>query len=463
MDAKAILVVHDSRELPENIERELGAGGWSVMGVPSRAEDWTVEMGGVDCSVLMLSDEDASGVEQLIDRLRVFDDNLPVVVVARSTSLEYAIGAMKAGAYDYLTLPIDGEKLRHSVRNATQLYSLTKRVYLLESQMGWRGGLDNIIGHSAPMQEIFQMITMVAKSNATVLITGESGTGKELVARAVHNHSVRRNKTFLDINCGAIPRELLENELFGHERGAYTGADRRYTGSCERADGGTLFLDEISEMDPLLQVKLLRFLQERSFTRVGGNESIKVDVRIITATNRDIAREVEEGRFREDLLYRLNVVPIHIPPLRERKEDIPLLAKHFLDKYSSKNEKIFLDFAPQSIDALMAYDWPGNVRELENIVERVVVLNNDSRVKVAHLPKHIQLQGKSSSQGQAPGPIEPSMAPLDGGRIIPLELVEKYAIESALRRCLGNVGEAARKLKIGQATLYRKIKHYGLK
>lgn len=461
MEENSILVVHDERELPSNIETELTAEGFKLMAVQSRARDWSIEMGHVDCGVLVLSGEDVSGLSQLIERMRNFDDNLPIIVVARSKSLEYAVGAMKAGAYDYLPMPVDGEKLRHTLRNAINLYDLTKRVFLLESQMGWRGGMDDMIGHSQVMQEIFSMITMVAKSNATVLITGESGTGKELVARAIHNHSGRSRKTFLDINCGAIPRELLENELFGHERGAYTGADRRYIGSCERADGGTLFLDEISEMDPLLQVKLLRFLQERSFMRIGGNESIKVNVRIIAATNRDIQKEADEGRFREDLLYRLNVVPIHIPPLRERREDIPLLAKHFLDKYSAKNEKIFLDFAPQALDSLIAYEWPGNVRELENTIERVVVLNNDSRVKNAHLPNNIQEQ--SNLRKQAAVPMEPSMAPLDGGRIIPLELVEKYAIESALRRCLGNVGEAARKLKIGQATLYRKIKHYGLR
>jgi transcriptional regulator with PAS, ATPase and Fis domain len=309
------------------------------------------------------------------------------------------------------------------------------------------------------MREIFNMIRMVAKSNATVLVTGESGTGKELVAKAVHNLSDRRKKKFLDINCGAIPRELLENELFGHEKGAYTGADKRYLGSCERAHEGTLFLDEISEMDPLLQVKLLRFLQERSFMRIGGNESILVDLRVIAATNRDISVDVESGRFREDLFYRLNVVPIHIPPLRERRDDVPILSKHFLGKYVEKNDKIFLDFTPQAMEILMAYDWPGNVRELENIIERVVVLNNDSRVKVSHLPVQIQKRSEELSGG----PSDPSMAPLDGQRIIPLDMVEKYAIEVALKRCLGNVSEAARKLKIGQATLYRKIKQYDLR
>ncbi|MFA5812622.1 MAG: sigma-54 dependent transcriptional regulator [bacterium] len=462
MEKSSILVVHDGKELPRALEKELKVMGARLVVTQTRRDGWPFDTGSIDCGVLVLNADDASGSPMLIERMRRIDDNLPVIVVARSRSLESAISSMKAGAYDYLTLPVDGEKLMHAVRNAVRLYSLTKRVYLLESQMGWRSGLDDIIGQSTAMQEIFSMITMVAKSNATVLITGGSGTGKELVARAIHNHSARSRRTFLDINCGAIPRELLENELFGHERGAYTGADKRYTGSCERADGGTLFLDEISEMDPLLQVKLLRFLQERSFVRVGGNDPIKVDVRIVAATNRDIGKDVEEGRFREDLYYRLNVVPIHIPPLRERTEDIPLLAKHFLDKYSSKNEKIFLDFAPQAMDALMAYDWPGNVRELENSVERVVVLHNDSRVKLLHLPPAFQQQ--ACRPRSAPAVLqEASMAPLDGGRIVPLELVEKYAIESALKRCLGNVAEAARKLKIGQATLYRKIKQYGLR
>ncbi len=461
MGKSSIFVLHDGRELPKLLGAALHAAGLSCTFAETRDAGWDAQLGAVDCGIVVLEGKDASGAPLMVERMRARDDNLPVIVVARSGSLEDAVLAMKAGAYDYLPLPVDEEKLKHSIGNAIRLYSLTKRVFLLESQMGWRHGLDDMVGHSRSMQEIYSMISMVAKSNATVLITGESGTGKELVAHAIHNHSQRKGRTFLDINCGAIPRELLENELFGHERGSYTGADRRYLGSCERADGGTLFLDEISEMDPLLQVKVLRFLQERSFTRVGGTEPIKVDVRIITATNRDLAREVAEGRFREDLYYRLNVVPIHLPPLRERQEDIPMLAKHFLDRYSAKNEKIFLDFAPQAMDMLMNYGWPGNVRELENIIERVVVLHNDSRVKPQHLPGNFK-------QGGAPKvvpdlPLEPSMAPLDGGKIIPLELVEKYAIEAALKRCLGNVSEAARKLKIGQATMYRKIKQYGLK
>lgn len=456
----AIMVLHDGRALAPVVEKALAKGPWRLTVVPLKRHDWQAQGLSVDCIVLAFDGEDTDGCSKILGKIRAMDDNLPVIVIARSKALENAVSAMKAGAFDYLSYPIDAEKLKHSVVNATRLFGLTKRVFLLESQMGWRAAFDDIVGHSAAMQEIFGMIGMVAKSNATVLITGESGTGKELVAQAIHRHSPRKRNAFIDINCGAIPRELLENELFGHERGAYTGADKRYTGSCERADNGTLFLDEISEMDPLLQVKLLRFLQERSFTRIGGNDPIKVDVRIVAATNRNILLEVQEGRFREDLYYRLNVVPIHIPSLRERREDIPLLAKHFLDKYTSKNEKIFLDFAPQAMEALVGYSWPGNVRELENVIERVVVLNNDSRVKFAHLPPFVQ---QSKSLGDAPQLSEISASPIIGQKIFPLELVEKYAIEAALKKCMGSVADAAQKLKVGQATLYRKIKQYGLR
>ncbi|MBT3181479.1 MAG: sigma-54-dependent Fis family transcriptional regulator [Deltaproteobacteria bacterium] len=460
MEKNKIIVLHDGRKLSPAMEKAISNGPWRLSIMPTRRSDWQVQAQGADCAVVVVESTDASGTAKIIKGFKEMDDNLPVVIITRSKSPESAVEAMKAGSFDYLFYPVDGDKLKTVILNAIKLYDLTKRVFFLESQVGWSNGLENIVGQSPQMQEIFGMIKMVAKSNATVLITGDSGTGKELVAQAIHSLSTRSKKKFLDINCGAIPRELLENELFGHERGAYTGADKRYVGSCERADGGTLFLDEISEMDPLLQVKLLRFLQERTFMRVGGNDPITVDVRIVAATNREILKDVKSGAFREDLYYRLNVVPIHIPPLRERAEDIPLLSKFFLDKYSVKNEKIFVDFAPQAMDLMVNYQWQGNVRELENVIERVVVLNNDSRVKPSHLPPQIQQESKRSDGSILP---EPSMAPLDGQRIIPLEQVEKYAIEVALKRCLGNVSEAARKLRIGQATLYRKIKLYGLR
>ena len=461
MSESSMVIVHDARELSPAVARAIENNDWHASIIPTRSMGWQQEVQGVDCVLLVLDSGDAHACKLLIEGVKAVDDNLPILVLSKSRELEHAVEAMKAGAYDYLTYPLNAEKLRHSLTNAIRLYGLTKRIYLLENQMGLRDAFDNMIGRSVQMQEVYNMISMVAKTAATAFITGESGTGKELVAQAIHRHSSRAKRPFIDINCGAIPHELLENELFGHERGAYTGADRKYTGSCERADGGTLFLDEISEMDPLLQVKLLRFIQERSFTRVGGKEPIRVDVRIIVATNRDIFRDIATGRFREDLFYRLNVVPIRMPALRERKEDIPMLAKYFLDKYSSKNEKIFIDFSMEAMEALVCYDWPGNVRELENVIERVVVLGNDSRVKPSHLPPAL-LRTKPPGKAVDPG-SDVSLAPLDGQRILPLNLVEKYAIESALRRCLGNVGETARKLKVGQATLYRKIKEYGLR
>lgn len=453
-----ISLLHEDRVPPQAICDSLQNEAWQLSTIATRKRGCLEALAGSDCVVISVDGEDIEGAISIIEKLHDSDDNLPVVLLARSRSVENAVSAMKAGAFEYLVLPVDREKLVLVVEKGIRLYELTKKVFLLEGQSCWRDGLDNIVGQSQAMQEIFNMTTMVAKSNATVLITGESGTGKELIAQAIHRHSPRNQGSFIDINCGAIPRELLENELFGHERGSFTGADRRYLGSCERADNGTLFLDEISEMDPLLQVKLLRFLQERSFMRVGGTDPIKVDVRVVAATNRNIEAEVQAGRFREDLYYRLNVVHINIPPLRERREDIALLAKSFLDKYSAKNEKAFVDFSPQVLEALAGHDWQGNVRELENIIERIVVLNNDVRVKVSHLPPNFEVARHDRSDPSC----EQSMAPLDAQRIIPLELVEKYAIEAAMRRCLGNVGEAARKLKIGQATLYRKIKQYGI-
>lgn len=448
-----------SEKLPDpKLSEFLRKSGWAVKQTKP-VEFATVMSLDAPDAILLHPPTNMLMLRQHVDLVHNFDDNLPVIVLADKGDVAQAVELVRQGAYDYYTEPLDLERLNMSLTHAVKMYHLTKKVFLLENQMGWRGQFDSLIGHSAKMQEIFQLISSVAKSNATVLITGESGTGKELVARALHRHSPRNQKRFIDLNCGAIPRELLENELFGHERGAYTGADRLYIGCCERGSGGTIFLDEICEMEPQLQVKILRLLQERSFMRVGGNEKIDVDVRFIAATNREVAEEVKTGRFREDLYYRLNVVTIHIPALRERAEDIPLLAKNFLEKFTRKNEKIFSDFHSDALMCLMNYDWPGNVRELENVIERVVVLHNDTQVKVKYLPTHIQTIKKHASDG----PRENAGMFGSNQSIIPLDLIEKYAIEAALQKCVGNVGEAAKKLKIGQATLYRKIRQYGLR
>lgn len=410
------------------------------------------------CVLLVFKKLNEADWKHLVHNIRQFDDNLPIIVLSESKEVDAIVRLMKEGIHDYLTLPPNAARLQISIQNACRLYDLTKRVFLLENRLGLTLKLDEMVGQSPLMQTLFQTIQNVAKTDATVLILGESGTGKELVAKAIHRLSPRNSRRFIDINCGAIPRELLENELFGHERGAYTGADRRYIGCCERADGGTLFLDEISEMDPSLQVKLLRFLQERQFMRVGGNESIKVDVRIVAASNRNLAEEAGRGTFREDLFYRLNVVTIQMPPLRERREDIPLLAHHFLEKYARKNEKIFIDFAPDAMEALLQHDWPGNIRELENAVERAVVLHNDSKIKKNHLPEILQKMGKDGAH------ISPMFSgKIDAEKVLPLILVERYAIEAALKACTGNIATTAKRLKIGQATLYRKIKQYGIR
>jgi two-component system repressor protein LuxO len=320
---------------------------------------------------------------------------------------------------------------------------------------------EDMIGASEEMQTIYHIIRNVSQSDASVFITGESGTGKELVARAIHSRSRRRDSSFEPVNCAAIPRELLESEMFGHEKGSFTGAYTKRIGSCERGDGGTLFLDEVCEMPPELQVKMLRFLQDRSFRRVGGSEVMKVDLRVIAATNRDPVEETAAGRLREDLYYRLMVVPIDVPPLRERREDIPLLAMHFLENFARKNGKAFAEFSPEALRALVAYPWHGNVRELENVIENVVVLHNDTAVALSHLPERI----RDYQPPEGTGEIEVSVERVreDDEKVLPMSEVERLAIEHALRVTKGNVPAAAKKLQIGQATIYRKIKSYNIR
>lgn len=397
----------------------------------------------------------SSDITQSIQEVQRLNEALPIFIFSKAVDVEFIVYHVRQGVSHFFVRPLDEQKFIEIIDREVHLYQLTQKVFMNTNAVD-EYMFENMIGRSAPMQDNFQMISAVAKSNATVLITGESGVGKELVAQAIHRKSERAQNKFVDINCGAIPRELLENELFGHEKGAFTGAHKRYQGSFEIANQGTLFLDEISEMDISLQVKLLRALQERTITRIGSNDSMKVDVRIIAATNRNLSGEIESGKFREDLFYRLNVVNIDIPSLRERREDVPLLAKHFLEYYSAKNDKIFLDFSNDAMEALINYEWPGNVRELENTVERLVVLHDDSQVKLKYLPPHIQkvdcfIGYSNESQGLQ-----------TENHVIPLEELERQAIEAALMKFQGNITVAAKKLKIGQATLYRKVKKFGL-
>lgn len=412
-----------------------------------------------DVVLMNLSQNPSEALYEVIAEIKQMDEGIPIVCLTPQCEMKEVVRLMKAGVQDVLQLPVEKEIFLHSLNQAVHLYRLSQKVFYLERQQNWQGELSGIIGNSQQMRENFKIISTVAKSNATVLVLGESGTGKELVAKAIHMISDRSKHKFIDLNCAAIPRELLENELFGHERGAYTGADQRYIGSFQRAHGGTLFLDEICEMDLSLQVKLLRVLQERNLTRIGGSEKVVVDVRIVAATNRNIFDEVKAGRFREDLYYRLNVINILMPPLRDRSEDIPLLAKHFLEIHSSKNNKIFHEIQAEALEAFMNYEWPGNVRELENVIERVVVLYNDSQLKLKHLPDSFQ----KLKHRNIPDPVSMLSKVGAKSKLSSLKELEQMAIEEALKVYEGNIPQVAKVLQMGQATLYRKLQKYQIK
>jgi two-component system response regulator HydG len=392
-----------------------------------------------------------SGLQALAE-IKALNPAIPIIIMTAYSSVETAVEALKSGAYDYLTKPLDFDELRLVMERAMEHSHLREENRLLRETLGSHFDTQHIIGRSAPMMRLMETVAQVAPSEATVLITGESGTGKEMVAGAIHFNSPRKDGPFVKINCAAITETLLESELFGHEKGAFTGAHRKKEGRFRQAHGGTLFLDEISEMSLAMQVKLLRVLQEREITRVGGEEVIKVNVRIIAATNKDLAREIEEARFREDLYYRLNVVALEMPPLRERREDIPLLAQHFLEALSRDNRKNIKGFTPQAMDRLMKYDWPGNVRELMNAVERGVVLSRSEYLDEEVLS--LISSDESSSQDISSGDG------LNGD--MPLDEVEKTTILRTLESAGGNKSEAARRLGITRRTLHKRLKLYGV-
>jgi two-component system response regulator HydG len=393
-----------------------------------------------------------SGLEAL-DGIKTYNPAIPVIIMTAYSSVETAVEALKKGAYDYLTKPLDFDELRLAMERAMDHSQLKEENRLLRETLGSHFDRQNIIGRSTAMVKLLETVAQVAPSEATVLITGDSGTGKELIAGAIHFNSPRKDGSFVKVNCAAITETLLESELFGHEKGAFTGAHRRKEGRFRQADGGSLFLDEISEMSLGMQVKLLRALQEREITRVGGEELIKVDVRIIAATNKDLIQEVESERFREDLYYRLNVVTLNVPLLRERKEDIPLLAQHFMSTFAEKNRKQIKGFTPQAMDQLLKYDWPGNVRELMNAVERAVVLSRSEYLDEQDLP--LVIKDALSDEEKSPSR---DAVPAD----LPLEDVEKATILKTLESTDGNKSEAARRLGITRKTLHKKLKKYGM-
>lgn len=392
-----------------------------------------------------------SGLEALTE-IKAFNPAIPVIIMTAYSSVETAVGALKNGAYDYLTKPLDFDELRLAMERAMDHRQLREENRLLRESLGNHFDRRNIIGRSPAMVKVLEAVAQVAPSEATVLVTGESGTGKEMIAGAIHFNSPRKDGPFVKINCAAITETLLESELFGHEKGAFTGAHRRKEGRFRQAHGGSLFLDEISEMSLAMQVRLLRVLQEREITRVGGEEVVKVDVRVIAATNKDLLQEIEAGRFRDDLYYRLNVVNLHIAPLRERREDIPLLTQHFLKMFSDKNRKQIKGFTPQAMDRLLKYDWPGNTRELMNAVERAVVLAQSEYLAEEELPlilRDISLEGETPLKDAIPADL-------------PLDEVEKASILKTLELAGGNKSEAARRLGITRRTLHKKLKKYGV-
>jgi two-component system response regulator HydG len=387
---------------------------------------------------------------QALPEIKAFNPAIPVIIMTAYSSVETAVEALKAGAYDYLTKPLDFDALRITMQRAMDHTQLKEENRLLRESLGNRFDRRSIIGRSQAMEKLLETVAQVAPSEATVLVSGESGTGKEMIAGAIHHNSPRRESPFVKINCAAITESLLESELFGHEKGAFTGAYRRKEGKFSIAHKGSIFLDEISEMSPAMQVKLLRVLQERELTRVGGEEVVKVDVRVIAATNKDLLAEIGAGRFREDLFYRLNVVTLTLPPLRQRKEDIPLLAQHFLDIFAEKNHKGLKGFTPQAMDSLLRHDWPGNVRELMNAVERGVVMAQAPYLDT----KDLTLIPEGSSFEQKFREKEA----VRNNR--PLEEVEKATILNALEASGGNKSEAARNLGITRKTLLAKLRKY---
>ncbi|HEB70768.1 MAG TPA: sigma-54-dependent Fis family transcriptional regulator [Desulfobulbus sp.] len=447
-----ILVVDDERNIRKVLSTYLQKEGLAVETVRNYEEAvHKISEGSID---LVLTDMRLPGLSglHLLQWIKRKQPYLPVLVITAYGSIDNAVEVMKNGASSYLTKPVDMDEMLTLIRHTLVKEQVVKNPHPTDEILDRFG----IIGRSPAINKVISTVQIVSSSRANILITGESGTGKELVAGAVHSASSRRSLPFIAINCAAIPADLIENELFGHEKGTFTGAVSREKGKVEMADNGTLFLDEIGEMSIAMQIKLLRFLQERTFYRIGGREQIVSNCRIIAATNRDLEKEVENGNFREDLFYRLNVIQIHIPTLRERKEDIPLLAGHFLDKYAAENKKFIRGIDPQALEALIHYAWPGNIRELQNIIERGVVLSRLDTIVLDDLPKKL----RNTYLDRADQPLEEGDFPELSG--MPLAELERIAVLKALKAENWNQTHAAKKLGITRRQLRTKMEKYQL-
>src|SRR5579872_5720916 len=447
-EKQTVLVIEDEEKARRVVGLQLSSDGYAVKAVGT-AEEGLKLAGEAD---LVLTDLKLPGMDglALLENLHAQNAHLPVIVMSAFGTVEIAVDAMKKGAADFLPKPFSLDHVSVVVEKALEVRKLREENRDLKEQLGHRYQFENIIGHSVPMQEIFSTILRVAPTRATVLLAGESGVGKDMIARAIHHHSPRKDKPFVKINCTAIPENLMESELFGYEKGAFTGANTSKPGKFEQADTGTVFLDEIGDVPPSIQVKLLRVLQEREFERLGSNKTRHIDVRVLAATNADLRAALEEGRFREDLYYRLNVLPINIPPLRERKEDIPFLAEHFVKKLAADTGSPVESISDAAIQKLMEYYWPGNVRELENVIERSLVLCAGKRLEAAD----IKLDAAPRTRQPADESFLPEGTTLDEH--------EQSIIREALKRANGNKSQAARVLGLTRNALRYRLSQMGL-
>ena len=438
-----ILTIDDEENIRNGLADNFELEGYAVEKAASGKEGLSIiAKGNIDLVITDLRMDGISG-EEVVRRVTTENPGIPIIVLTGHGSIEDATAAIKAGAYDFLTKPLDLDHLNHIVKNALKGREQQKIITELQEKIKSGGQTDGMIGKSAELNRVKELIAKAAPSKANVLITGESGVGKELVAKSIHNLSTRASKPFVTVHCAALSETLLESELFGYEKGAFTGADSQHKGRFEIADGGTIFLDEIGEINPSTQVKLLRVIQEKSFERVGGTQTINVDVRIVAATNRNLEEEVRNGKFREDLFYRLNVVRIPMPSLRERKDDIPLLLHNFLREFNIENEKNIVGFDNRAKAAILKYSWPGNIRELKNCGESAVVMCTGDEIKIEDLPASVREKGEEKVINIPVG--------------MKLDDAELLIIQENLAFCNGNKTKCAEILGIGRKTLHRKL------
>ena len=483
--AQTILVVDDDPVQRRLLETAITRSGMQVVTAPGGGPALDLINGpkGEQISLVMLDlvMPDMGGLDVLA-RLRPIHPELPVIVLTAKGGIDSAVEAMRAGANDFLVKPASPERIAISIRNQLKIGTLSGEVKQLKKKTENRLTFEDLVATSAEMRQVFRLGTRAAQSNIPILIEGESGVGKELIARAIQGSSDRSGRPFVTVNCGAIPENLIESILFGHEKGSFTGATDKHLGKFQEADGGTLFLDEIGELRIDMQVKLLRALQEGEVDPVGSKRPVKVDVRIISATNRDLAELTREGQFREDLYYRLNVFPIVIPPLRGRREDVPALARHFIERFAAEEHKAVAGMSPDAAELLEGFDWPGNVRQLENTIFRAVVLCDGSLLDVCDFPQiaaamGVEARTRRSVPDMAAAPLPAPgaryaapplaspyaiMATDGGGHMRKLEDIEAEVIRMAIARYDGHMSEVARRLGIGRSTLYRKLKELGL-